>query len=208
MRLKQLSIGMVLLSTLALAGCPELNQLGGLDGLGGLGGYGGTGREVVGEVEYVDSRAREIEIRTDDRRTAMVRYDNRTQVLYRQRNYAVENLEPGDYIAARVQQDRDGRNYTDTITVRESVQDRGGRAGGGSGGYRNYDQVEGRVESIDARRGTFELRDSRNRMFMVSVPFNAPRQAIDRFNRLREGDSVRNEGRSVGNDRFDLESFL
>ena len=93
MRLKRLSVGMILLSTLALAGCPELNQIGGLDGLGG---YGGTGREVIGEVEYVDSRAREIEIRTDDRRTAMVRYDDRTQVLYRQRNYAVENLERGD----------------------------------------------------------------------------------------------------------------
>ena len=205
MRLKRLSMGMILLSTLALAGCPELNQIGGLDGLGG---YGGTGREVIGEVEYVDSRAREIEIRTDDRRTAMVRYDDRTQVLYRQRNYAVENLERGDYIAARVQQDRDGRNYTDTITVRESVQDRGGRAGGGSGGYRPYDQVDGRVEYIDPRRGTFELRDSRNRTVLVSVPFNSPRQVIDRFNRLREGDSVRIEGRSVGNDRFELESFL
>ena len=198
--------GGVLLSMLALAGCPALEQLGGLDGLGG---YGGTaGRDMIGEVEYVDTRARQIEIRTDDRRTAVLRYDDRTQVLYRQRNYSVENLEAGDYIAARVQQDRDGRNYTDTITVRESVQDRGGRSGAGRGGYTSYDRLDGRVEYVDPRRGTFELRDSRNRLVLVSVPFNAPRQVVDRFNRLREGETVRIEGRAAGVDRFELESFL
>jgi hypothetical protein len=190
---------------MVLAGCPELSQIGGLDGLGG--GYGGaSGTDVVGEVEYVDSRAREIEVRTDRGRTAILRYDDRTQVIYRQRNYSVSNLERGDYIAARVRQERDGKDYTDTITVRESVQDRSGSARGGSRG--GYDQVDGRVEYIDPRRGNFELRDSRNRMVIVSVPFNAPRQVMDRFNRLREGDSVRIEGRSVGNDRFELENFL
>jgi hypothetical protein len=30
-------------------------------------------------------------------------------VIYRQRTYPVSNLERGDYVAARVQQDRDGR---------------------------------------------------------------------------------------------------
>jgi hypothetical protein len=205
----KLFIGALIISALALAGCPELGQITGLEGLGG---YGGTaaGRDVVGEVEHVDTRARQIEVRTDDRRTAVLRYDDRTQVVYRQRNYTVDNLEAGDYIAARVQQDRDGRNYTDTITVRESVQDRGGRSGGGSGRAtsRGYDQVDGRVEYIEPRRGTFELRDSRNRMLLVSLPFNAPRQVLDRFNRLREGESVLIEGRLVGNDRFELERFL
>jgi hypothetical protein len=207
MRLTKLFIGVLSISALALAGCAELGQITGLEGLGG---YGGTvtGRDVVGEVEHVDTRARQIGIRTDDRRTAVVRYDNRTQVLYRQRNYTVEHLEAGDYIAARVQQDRDGRNYTDAITVRESVQDRSGRAGAGRGNDRGIDQVDGRVEYIDPRRGTFELRDSRNRMLLVSVPFNAPRHVMDRFNRLREGESVLIEGRLVGNDRFELEAFL
>jgi hypothetical protein len=208
MRLNRCFIAMLFLSTLALAGCPEIGQIGDLGGLGGYGGPIGRDREVVGEVEAVDVRAREIEIRTDDRRTAVVRYDDRTQVLYRQRNYAVDNLEAGDYVAARIQQDRNGRDYTDAITVRESVQDRGGRLGGGRGTSRSYDQIDGRVEYIDPRRGTFELRDSRNRTVLVSIPFNAPRQVMDRFNRLREGDSVRIEGRSVANDRFELENFL
>lgn len=193
-------LAVFLFSALALAGCHELGHI---DGTGDYGGTQTQGRDIVGEVEYVDARAREIEIRTDDRRTATVRYDNRTQVVYRQRNYSVENLERGDYIAVRTQQDRDGRNYADTITVRESVQDRGGRAGSG-----RFDSLSGRVEHIDQRRGTFELRDSRNRTIVVSVPFNSPRPIIDRFNRLREGDNVRIEGRAVSPERFELENFL
>lgn len=197
--------GIFTLSALAFAGCHELGHI---EGIEGLGGYGGTsGKDVIGEVEYVDPRAREIEVRTDGGRTAVLRYDDRTQVVYRQRNYPVANLERGDYIAARVQQDRDRRDYTDAITVRESVQDRRG-SGSSTSGSSRFDQIEGRVEYIDARRGTFELRDSRNRLIVVSVPFNAPRQVMDRFNRLREGDDVRIEGKTVGNDRFELENFV
>jgi hypothetical protein len=192
-------IAFLSLAFLTLAGCHELGHI---DGIGDYGGMGSN--DVVGEVEHVDPRSREIEIRTDAGRTTVLRYDDRTQVIYQQRNYAVANLERGDYIAARVQQDRDGRSYTDTITVRESVQDRGSR-GGGVG---RLDRAEGRVEHVDLRRGTFELRDSRNRLYVVSVPFNASRSVIDRFNRLRDGDSVRIEGRAVGADRFELENFL
>jgi hypothetical protein len=170
----------------------------------GLGDYGSSSSEIVGEVEYVDTRAREIEIRIDSGRTSAVRYDNNTQVVYQQRNYSVDNLERGDYIAARVQQDRDGRPVANSITVRESVQDRGYR-GGGRG---RFDRAEGRVEYVDARRGTFELRDQRNRLIVVSVAFNAPRPVMDQFNRLRNGDHVRIEGRSVSTDRFELENFL
>jgi len=187
----------ILVLAVALTGCDELARV------GDLGNYGSFGSDLVGEVEYVDTGAREIEIRTDSGATSVIRYDDQTQVIYQQRNYSVANLEPGDYIAARVQQDRDGRNYTDTITVREGVQDRGNRRGSA-----RLDRIEGRVESIDERRGTFELRDSRSRLIVVAVPFNAPRSVIDRFNRLRKDDYVRIEGRAAGAERFDLESFL
>ena len=103
-----------------------------------------------------------------------------------------------------MQQDRDGRDYTNTITVKESVQERGDRRGGG----KRLDRAEGRVEYVDQRRGTFEMRDSRNRLIVVSVAFNAPRTVIDQFNRLRNGDHVRIEGRAVNADQFDLENFL
>jgi exosome complex RNA-binding protein Csl4 len=190
--------GLLSLATLAFTGCHELGHV------DGLGDYGSSGNEVVGEVQFIDTRAREIEIRTDSGLTSVVRYDDNTQVVYRQRNYPVANLERGDYVAARVQQDRDGRYSTNSITVKESVQDRGSSTGGRGG----LDRAEGRIEYVDSRRGTFEMRDSRNRLIVVSVPFNAPRQVIDRFNRLRDGDSVRIEGRAVSNDRFELENFL
>jgi hypothetical protein len=140
---------------------------------------------VVGEVDYVDTRAREIEVRTDSGRMSVVRYDDKTQVVYRQRNYSVANLERGDYIAAQTQQDR------------------GDKRGGN-----RLDRTEGRVECVDQRRGTFELRDQRNRLIIVSIVFNAPRPVVDQFNRLRNGDYVRIEGRSVSSERFDLENFM
>jgi exosome complex RNA-binding protein Csl4 len=190
--------GFLFLASLALTGCHELGHV---DGLGDY----GSPNDVVGEVRHVDTRAREIEIRTDSGRTSIIRYDNNTQVVYQQRNYSVDNLERGDYVAARVQRDRNGRDFTDSITVRESVQDRGYSSGGGRG---RLDRAEGRVEYVDSRRGTFEIRDQRNRLIVVSVAFNAPRAVTDQFNRLRNGDYVRIEGRSVNADRFELESFL
>ena len=197
MKTRNRIFGILVLVALALTGCDELARV------GDLGNYGSLGSDLVGEVENVDARAREIQIRTDSGRTSVVRYDDRTQVIYQQRNYSVANLEPGDYVAARVQQDRNGQNYTDTITVREGVQDRGNKRGSG-----RLDRIEGRIEYVDERRGTFELRDSRNRLIVVAVPFNAPGSVMDRFNRLRTGDFVRIEGRAAGSDRFDLENFL
>ena len=132
-------LGVLSLATLTFVGCHELGHV---DGLGDYGGFGSS--DVVGEVDYVDTRAREIEVRTDSGRTSVVRYDDKTQVVYRQRNYSVADLERGDYIAAQTQQDRDGRIYTDSITVRESVQDRGDQRGGN-----RLDHTEGRVEYVD-----------------------------------------------------------
>lgn len=201
MKLRKRLFGILLIVALALTGCDELARI------GDLGNYGSLGTDLIGEVENVDTRAREIEIRTDSGRTSVVRYDDRTQVIYQQRNYSVANLEPGDYVAARVQRDRDGQDFADTITVRESVQERGGSRSSGRGN-RRLDRAEGTIENIDPRRGTFEMRDSRDHLILVSVPFNAPRSVIDKFNNLRTGDHVRVEGRAVGADRFELEDFV
>lgn len=201
MKLRKRLFGILLIIALALTGCDELARI------GDLGNYGSLGTDLIGEVENVDTRAREIEIRTDSGRTSVVRYDDRTQVIYQQRNYSVANLEPGDYVAARVQRDRDGQDFADTITVRESVQERGGSRSSGRGN-RRLDRAEGTIENIDPRRGTFEMRDSRDHLILVSVPFNAPRSVIDKFNNLRTGDHVRVEGRAVGADRFELEDFV
>ena len=197
MRAAKRLLGFLSLAILMLAGCPAVGPL-------DTGGYGGLNNDVIGEVQFVDARARELEIRTDSGRRSVLRFDNDTQVIYRQRTYPVSNLERGDYVAARVQQDRDGRLSTASITVRETAQDRGMGASVGN----RLDRTEGRVENIDTRRGTFEIRDQRNRIVMVSIGFNAPRTVTDRFNRLRNGDYVRIEGRGVSAERFDLENFL
>ncbi len=186
------------LALLGFTGCPALGPL------ENPGGIGGVNNDVQGEVQFVDNRNRELEIRSDSGRRSVLRFDNNTQVIYRQRAYPVSSLERGDYVAARVQQDRDGRLLTTSISVSETAQDRGMGASKGN----RLDRTEGRVESIDTRRGTFEIRDQRNRIVVISVTFNAPRAVTDRFNRLRNGDYVRIEGRSVNSDRFDLETFL
>ncbi|HXV81599.1 MAG TPA: hypothetical protein VEG60_17100 [Candidatus Binatia bacterium] len=195
--------GLLSLVFLVLAGCAELGQMG---FPGDYGNWGGS--DVVGEVRYVDSRNRQIELSTDAGRQFLVRYDNNTRVTYRQRDYAVANLEPGDYVAVRTQQDRDGRYFTDLITVRESVQERGGYGGNSGNSVGRLERLEGRVEYVDSRRGTFEIRDRSNRLVVVSLPYNAPRAIGDRFNRLREGDYIRVEGRFIDRDRFEIENFV
>ena len=192
-------------SLLFCPGCAELGQIG---FPGDYGNWGGS--DLVGEVRDVDTRARQIELSTDAGRKFLVRYDNNTRVSYRQRDYAVGNLEPGDYVAMHAQQDRDGRYFTDLITVKESVQERGGYGGASSGGgsVGRLERLEGRVESVDSRRGTLEIRDRNNRLVVVSLPYNAPRAITDRLNRLREGDYVRMEGRFLNRERFELENFV
>ena len=199
MKPSALLLSFLVFAILTAAGCAELGQI------NIPGDYGNASADVVGEVRNVDTRTRQIEIRTDAGRTWNVQYDNQTRVVYRQRDYAVSNLEPGDYVALRTQQDRDGRLYTDLVTVRESVQDRGGSSRDRAG---RLDRLEGTVEYIDSRRGQFEVRDRGNRLIVVNLQYNAPRTVSDRFDRLREGDTVRIEGRFLNQDRFELENFL
>ena len=192
-------VGFVVFVVLAVAGCHELGHI------DDPGDYGSLGRnDLTGEVRRVDTRNRQIEIRSESGRTVQVRYDNRTRVVYREGAYAVSDLEPGDYVAMRAQADRDGGYYSDYITVRESAQDRSPARRGSIG---RLDRMEGRVESIDSRRGSFEIRD-RGRIVRVTLPYNPPRAVNDRFNRLREGDFVGVEGRYINDDRFELENFL
>ena len=168
--------------------------------------YGnGSQSEISGEVRSVNARSREIEIRTDDRRIEVVRYDGQTRVVYRDRDdYTVSNLEAGDYVALQVQTDRPGDLYTNLVRVRESVQDRGGA----SSGRERFAQVEGRVESVDPRRGEFEIRDDSGKRVVVALPYNARRSDVDRLQNLRRGDYVRVEGKFLSSDRFELETFV
>jgi hypothetical protein len=191
-----------------LAGLPFLlvvgcHELGHLDTLGGS--YGGVQQsEIAGEVRFVNERAGEIELRTDDKRTQVVRYDGQTRVVYRDRDYAVANLEAGDYVAMRVESDSRGLLYTDLVRVRESVQERGGVGSRRS----RFDRVEGRVEIIDARRGEFEIREDSGKQILVTLPYSPRRSDVDRLQGLRRGDYVRVEGKFLNAERFELEAFF
>ena len=56
--------------------------------------------EIRAEVVQVTPSRNEIQVRADDNRTRVLRYDPaRTRVTYSGRDYAVENLEAGDLIA-------------------------------------------------------------------------------------------------------------
>ena len=115
--------GFLVFTLLAFAGCHEPGHV---DGPGDY----GSGNDVMGEFRSVDARAQEIELRSESGRRVIVRYDNRTRVTFRQKDYSVSNLEPGDFVAMRTQQDRDGRLYTDLIAVRESARTAAARADG------------------------------------------------------------------------------
>lgn len=181
-------------------GCQELGHMG-----GGLGDIWGEKQqtELGGEIRSISTKLREIELRTDEGRTRAVRYDGQTRVVYRDRDYSVSNLEPGDYVAMRVRADGPGETYTDLVRVRESVQDRGGIGSRG-----RAERLQGTVEYVDSRRGEFEIRDQDGRRVMVTLPYNPRNADIDRVQSLRRGDHVRIEGRFLNPDRFELESFV
>ena len=101
---------------------------------------------------------------------------------------------------------------TDLITVKESLQERSGYNGASAGGSGNgnverLDRLEGKVEFVDTKKRMFEIRNRQNRLVVVALPKGAPRSISDRFNRLREGDYVRLEGRFLSQERFELENF-
>lgn len=204
---------------------------GGCAGYGWEDGYGGGGwgspSEVRGHVEGVQTRLHTIQLRRDNGRRAVVRFDSRTEVVSEGRRSRPESLDRGDYVSMRVSRDSRGRLYTRHVTVRHEVRevnrgrdrvrdrdrdrrrddDRYDRRRDGRDDDR-YDarSVEGRVGRIDRAGRRFELRSERGTVWVAVAP-NASRGVRDRFQRLREGDRVGVTGRYIGRDRFQMERF-
>lgn len=196
------ALAIALLSLTGCAGTSLGNVLGGL-------GLPGLGSEISGQVGYVDSRYQQIQIQPSNGQTVTLDYDSRTQVVFQNQRYAVTNLERGDYVTARVQQDNQGRAYTDLITVEQSVRDTQGGYGTNNGGYgTNTRQVfQGRVGTVDYQRGYFQLQQQYGNTYTVTMPFNPSSGDLDHFRRLRSGDNVRIEGVLLGNGRIELYRF-
>lgn len=197
-----------LLAAVALvtaSGCAG-NTLGTLaDVLGAAGGIPGTGQQqgqLTAEVIQVDTRQQAIQVRTQDGRTGAVVYDQNTVVVYQQRQYPVTALERGDVANFQVQQASNNNIYAQRIDVVQSVRDRGGQVGSGQ-----VVQLAGRVGQIDQNRGTFELQ-TQSGTVLVALPYNPGAAAVDRFRRLRTGDSVGIEAQAVSSGRVELIRFL
>jgi hypothetical protein len=189
---------------LSLAGCAggSFGQV-----LGGLG-LPGLGNDIDGRVSYVDSRYQQIQIQPSSGRTVTLDYDSRTQVVYGNQRYSVRNLERGDYVTARVQQDNRGRAYTDLIRVQESARDSRGRSRNDGRYDTGARQVfQGRVRTVDYQRGYFQIQEARGRSYTVVMPFNPTSRDLKRFRQLRDGDRVRVEGVQRGNGRIELYRF-
>lgn len=157
---------------------------------------------LAGEVERVDAGRREIRIETSHGEH-VVRYDDRTRVLYRGETYSPENLEPGDRVRVEMVESREGDAYADTIEVTQAVQDRTG-----SEDRHGAELLTGTVEWIDERRGEFGLRTDGRELWTVEVPFDAEGSVRDRFARLDRGDHVRIEAEELGRSRVELVRFL
>lgn len=218
--IRQVALGA---SLLLAAGCSTLGTAGTLGDIlgsvmngGGMGGYG-NGNQITAQIDGIDTRGQRIQVRTQDGRTGMVYYDNRTRVVYGQQEYPVTSLERGDVVSMRVQQDQQRNLYTDYITVQQDV--RGGAGGTyGNGGYgtdgtygsgsQQVQRLEGRVNYVDTSRGQFEVSTGYNQRVLVRMPYNSSSADVDRFRRLRSGDNVRLEVIPVNQNQADLYRFL
>ncbi len=162
--------------------------------------------EMRAEVVQVTPNRNEIQVRADDNRTRVLRYDpSRTRVTYQGRDYSVENLEAGDIIAFQTF----GRDNTiDTIRVQQPVQARATSTSPRPGtGLTRGEVLEGTVDRIDYDRGIFDVRTRDRGVISVALPFNARTSDVDAFRRLRNGDSVRLEGEFVNRDNFQVSSI-
>lgn len=194
-----------LLATTACAGAGGLGDV--LSGV--LGPQGGGSQSVAATVVGVNTSQQYLQVQLTNGQSGNVRFDDRTQVIYQQRQYPVTALERGDEVTMSVVQTQQGEAYTDQILVTRSVQEAGGTGGGGTTGTAGqYVQMAGTVGQLDTQRGMFELRGQNGASLWVALPSNASSATVTRFQRLRTGDTVRVGGRYGSGGRFELESFL
>ncbi len=192
---KSRAVTATLIVALAGTGCAQMGDVG--DILGGA--LPGQGGDLRAEVQSVDTRDREIHVRTDDGRSADVLYDDRTRVVYRNQDYAVTALERGDLVRMRVEETRGGALYTDLVEVEQSVSE---RQDSGSA-----QRMEGSVTWIDDGSGQFLLDTRSEGDVMVNLPRNPPSDMVRDFRNLDRNDYVRVEVRWISQRQVELVRF-
>lgn len=189
-------------AVVVLSGCSQAGALGSVLGsvLGGGQQQGQQSGQVSGQIRSVDTRNQQISLQQSNGQTLGLMFDNRTKVVFENREYAVTNLENGDQVTARVQQTQNGQYYTDLVQVDRSV------SSTGSTNNSSVQQLQGTVRRVDVQNGWFEI-SSNNGVITVSMPYNAARSDVTRFQSLRNGDAVRFTGVYLNNTRVELRQF-
>jgi hypothetical protein len=163
--------------------------------------------DVVGSVERVDLDARRLYLRPPDGGRRVVVYGRDAQVFYRGREYPVTRLAPGDVVAMQMKRDSRGEPYVDLIRIQEERVSVRGKPEDFAPAPR-IERLAGTVENINRRNDSFELEDRPGQLVLVLLSENVRDSDRERFQTLRSGDRVRVEGKYVGNDRFEMLSFL
>lgn len=195
------------ISVLAIGASSACSSAGGLGGiLGDVLGGGSQQSQLTGTIQNVDTRSQQISIRQSNGQTATVTFDDRTQVSYQNQNYPVTALEYGDEVTARIQ--RGGNSsYTDLVQVNRSVSGTGTGSRNTGSGTGNVQSLQGIVRRVDTQNGIFTTDAGGNVLLTVSMPYNASRNDVSRFQNLRIGDNVRFYGIFLNNSRVELRNF-
>lgn len=163
--------------------------------------------DVVGSVDRVDLAARRLYLRPNGGESRAISYSRDAQVFYRGRLYPMTRLAPGDVVGMQMKQDRRGQSYVDLVRIQE--ENAGARYNRKD--FASAPRIEtlaGKVRSVNRRDNSFELDDRRGQIVSVALSENVRDSDRDRFQTLRSGDHVRIEGKFIGDDQFEMLSFL
>jgi hypothetical protein len=150
-------VGAVALFSAVLVGAPGCVALQALDDV--LLPNGAT--QLSGEVRSVDTRRGRLQVRDQHNgRTHNLQYDNRTRIVYRQRQYPASSLERGDMVRVRISHDRSGNAWAEHVEVRESVAER-------RSSNARVQRLDGVIRQVDTRRGIFTVEPNRARPVVV-----------------------------------------
>jgi hypothetical protein len=153
-------------------------------------------KTITATVNGIDPQLQELYLRTSSNQHYVVNYANDTRVTDRGRESAVNRLRVGDQVRVDVREE--GRRlYANQISLERT----------GAAGANGIRTVEGTVERVVPERGFLELRALNGNLITVYVPESSSSAVRNRFNRIREGDQVRLEGESLGEDRLELLAF-
>jgi Cu/Ag efflux protein CusF len=199
-------LGAAALAITSLGACAQNGGLGNV--LGSVLGGQQQSNQVSGTVRGVDTRNGQIVLQQSNGQSVGLSYDNQTKIVYQNQNYNVSSLENGDQVTARIQQTQNGGYYTDYVQVDQSVSSGNNTNNGGV--YSSNGQVQslqGTVRRVDVANGWFEMSPNNGVVLTVTLPYNATRADVQRFQNLRSGDVVRFNGVYVNNSRVELRQF-